>query len=98
MTQPVSPVEKPKSLIELIEAYGEACADIVAAGEYAGAIEVRAAEAERDRLHAEIKARLTGLAQIWLDDVPRFPKGTPEYEEYARELRVELDKFAHGES
>lgn len=28
---------------------------------------------------------------------PQYPKGTPEYDAYARELRGELDKFAHGE-
>lgn len=25
---------------------------------------------------------------------PKFPEGTPEYEEYARNLRAELAKFA----
>jgi hypothetical protein len=30
-------------------------------------------------------------------DPPRYPKGTPEYDAYAAELRVELDKFTHGE-
>lgn len=28
---------------------------------------------------------------------PRFPKGTPEYDAYAAELRAELAKFAAGE-
>lgn len=28
---------------------------------------------------------------------PRFPKGTPEYDAYAAELRTELEKFANGE-
>lgn len=28
---------------------------------------------------------------------PRFPVGTPEYDAYAAELVVELDKFVRGE-
>lgn len=50
------------------------------------------------RADAELVERMTAsLEAAQVADTPRFPKGTPEYERYAAELRVELDKFAHGE-
>lgn len=39
--------------------------------------------------------RYSGLDSLLLE--PRFPEGTPEYEEYAAKLREELRKYLAGE-
>lgn len=48
---------------------------------------------------SHIKAILaTGAPLVgWIADEPTHPQGTPEYDQYATELKTELGKFAAGE-
>lgn len=48
-------------------------------------------------LHPEDRVELTPLGAEAVASGPRFPKGTPEYEAYRKELTAELGKFACGE-
>lgn len=48
---------------------------------------------------SHIKAILATGAPLagWIADEPTHPQGTPEYDQYATELKTELGKFAAGE-
>lgn len=46
---------------------------------------------------SEYRAGFILCEQCPPDGAPQYPPGTPEYEKYAEDLRVELGKFARGE-
>lgn len=55
------------------------------------------AQVGADEHLAELCRRQTEKSEVAADWLPRFPVGTPEYEQFATMLRAELKKWAAGE-
>lgn len=69
------------TLLELIEAYGDARAR---------------GELGRERAHV-LRSQIRDALALGILRPVLYPAGTPEYAAYAAELKVELAKFAAGE-